>query len=234
MERYTGVNSTEISKLEMAKILNAIEGCLRVAARFYGRVFGGYVRDVIVPLSNNLPDPVIKFKDVDIWFPTQGCLDRFVAAMGNDLAMYKDLTCYPFPAGKYKLCKDNKFVTYVDLVIQDQIPVDDFHVNKLSYIYDLEVPTVSSNHMGYDDQELSVSGLIRAIRNKEAIMLAVYSQKLISLLKHNVWGVNKHIQRLYHSYIEKGWKIYCPKQLLQKSSRSSKRMICASSPNLIT
>jgi hypothetical protein len=50
--------------------LNAIFDTIKVASKCGGEVFGGFVRDVIVPYehNNSIDLNKLKFKDVDIWF----------------------------------------------------------------------------------------------------------------------------------------------------------------------
>ena len=50
--------------------INMINECLETAGSFGGKVFGGYVRDVIVPRLANR-ECSVKFNDVDVWFKTR-------------------------------------------------------------------------------------------------------------------------------------------------------------------
>ena len=71
-----------LTKSQPDLAINMIEECLIIAGGYYGSVFGGYVRDVIVPRSYN-PKCNVEFKDVDLWFTNQKDADNFVEAMGK-------------------------------------------------------------------------------------------------------------------------------------------------------
>ena len=48
-----------------------------------GQVFGGYVREHVVPHIMGEPVVCKKFKDIDIWFCTEKQYQKFVSAMSE-------------------------------------------------------------------------------------------------------------------------------------------------------
>src|SRR6187431_2333642 len=66
-----------------------IDGCINVASKYGGRVFGGYVRNVLIPHFYNQKS--VGFKDVDLWFLKPSDALNFVLDMGDRLS-YKNTT----------------------------------------------------------------------------------------------------------------------------------------------
>lgn len=115
------------------------------AIGFHGRLFGGYVRDLLVPhliLGRPLND--LDFKDVDIWFETQKEADKFVEHMGPFLKLVQPWGSktphehcpqfYPASRQQYMLQLNDKDFCLVDVVVNDIIPVNDFSVNCLTIV----------------------------------------------------------------------------------------------------
>src|SRR5579871_5182742 len=116
-------------------VLSAIDDSLVISGKYHGRVIGGYVRDVIVPRLFD-PNCDISFKDVNIWFRTQNDADSFVKEAG--LISNTDIdpsVVYPFIYQKYYLYRHGTCIAFVDVIISETIPVNDFHINKLVYFY---------------------------------------------------------------------------------------------------
>lgn len=109
-----------------------IEKAIQIATQFDGCVFGGYVRNVVVPRLYGKQSP--GFKDVDFWFKTQYQADCFVNALPNllklndhDVQFQQDV--YLFERKQYLY---NHFVIF-DIIISPTLPVNDFDVNQLTY-----------------------------------------------------------------------------------------------------
>lgn len=109
-----------------------IEKAIQIATQFDGCVFGGYVRNVVVPRLYGKQSP--GFKDVDFWFKTQYQADCFVNALPNllklndhDVQFQQDV--YLFERKQYMF---NHFVIF-DIIISPTLPVNDFDVNQLTY-----------------------------------------------------------------------------------------------------
>ena len=68
------------SNEEFKKSIEHITECIDVASKYGGRVFGGYVRNYLVPVLYKQECP--GFKDVDLWFEYQEHADSFIRVMG--------------------------------------------------------------------------------------------------------------------------------------------------------
>ena len=196
-----------------------LDNCLSIAGKFNGRVFGGYVRDVIIPRSIN-PSCDVKFNDVDIWFTTQEDADIFIENVGVFLKNldidfklsssgslvpgeknYKEFDgahiLYKFGRLQYHLIHNKFLITWIDIIVSKTIPVDDFNVNCLTYCYQdgNKIPKSFGNE--------STEQLIKAISDKHATMLLTYVKKLISYPKYE-WNF---VKRINNNFIKKGWLI---------------------------
>lgn len=189
--------STKLISLNLPNVNNniLIEDILRLAGTCYGRVFGQYVRDVIVP--ENYDDN--KIYDIDIWFTTLG--DSFVfenhlyslrKVIGNilfyprrrkfecpTLMVHKiitpkdDINSYTrYDWSCYKLWKRDKVIANVNVIVSDICPSIDFDVNRLTYRYynDYKEPESFT--------ELTTSELITSIMNKQAKLLPDYNMDI--------------------------------------------------------
>jgi len=114
-----------------------IEECINAAVNCGGRIFGGFLRDVIYPLNVGRPLSELKFKDIDIWFKNDVQVKAFREKMVNSL---KELTpdtnrdqWYKFSRTSFVLRDKGIPITWVDVVLSDVLPVDDFDVNGLCY-----------------------------------------------------------------------------------------------------
>lgn len=118
-----------------------IEECIAVAIKNNGKVFGGFVRDVIHPLSKGVELKTLDFKDIDIWFTTDSDATSFVSEMGtrviqNDITGLFDFKregFYKFGRTHYHLYHNEVCIAWMDVVVSDEVPVDDFDVNTLCY-----------------------------------------------------------------------------------------------------
>lgn len=186
--------------------VNMIVGCLRKASKYGGKVFGGYVRDVIVPRLDDR-NCAVEFKDVDVWFREQGGADSFVKAMGKSFFLGRKTDCpllYKFTRQQYMFFQYDTFVANFDIIVSNELPVDDFDVNRLTY------------HVG-DNEFIPYSGseaveyIKRSIINKTATMLPEYKEKLTRVrefpLHLNPDTAQIHIDRLKNRYLERGWTI---------------------------
>ena len=200
------LNFANMSPFETEYVLKEVFACLNVSGKHHGRVFGGFVRNVIVPRMKD-PNCPVKFKDVDLWFRTRDAADAFVAEMG---ASFREATgfaiapgnpIYKFSRKQYHLIKDGICVAWIDVIVSDTLPVNDFNVNELTVCYCngtacIEDPTRT---------------LIDAIQAKRARMLPEYVQ----ILKSNNYGLAQaHRSRFYRIYLSQGWTIDCPPEIL--------------------
>jgi hypothetical protein len=192
--------------------IHLLEIILIIAGRSNGRVFGGYVRDVIVPRLKD-PECEIKFKDVDIWFSKQDDMDIFVDETKGYSEQHRDFTFvrndnyeqinesmgYSFERIQYCLYKDTKFVSHFDLVISEKIFVDDFNVNCLTYLCKEDEKIAESFNSS------TVESLISSIHKKKVYMLPSYAERFIS----RKISVKHFTNRITTNFLKKGWKIFC-------------------------
>ncbi|CAH6419856.1 Hypothetical protein HVR_LOCUS937 [uncultured virus] len=186
--------------------LDRVYDCLRTADKYGGRVFGGFVRNILIPTI--FEQTINGYKDVDIWFQSQENADLFVVAMGDKLAKGTDSTekiseevVYPFARQQYFL--KGKYIVgnnepekeddiIIDVIVSMELPVNDFDVNQLTY---------SSTERYKSFGSRSVEKLMSCIVNKKATMLPGYS-----LGKKHSMHYNIQSKRIY-KLIQCGWTI---------------------------
>jgi hypothetical protein len=191
-----------------------IDNCIKIASNYDGKVFGGYIRDVIVP---KIQDPQCKcqFKDVDIWFKTNIDADMFVNDIKEiydfqivpKLSIGDDNPHYEFNRTQYHLFVKN-IVIWFDIVITECFLVDDFDVNLLTYCYKDNKELIECQSKCFDKDQL-----INSINKKKMIILHDYMERLMSKFSSDV-----HISRINKRFLSRGWiikynNIYFPKPL---------------------
>lgn len=199
MDTHTELDFNNLSHFESAVVLSSIYDVITLATRCRGYVFGGFVRDVIVPKSVDPKCPV-KFKDVDLWFKDQDDAEQFVYHMGkgfvkSPVEVTKDAYPGAFKRTQYYLIKYNTCIAWFDVVVSPYVPVDDFDVNTLAYrrINDEFVTfgsTISNN-------------LVNQIKKKRAIMLASYTTKMSQM-----GCMGKYFTDRFNKLLKQGWTIY--------------------------
>lgn len=208
------IEFSTMSGFILETVLGSITNCLRTAGKYNGKVFGGFVRDVVVPrLANSSCD--VKFKDVDVWFSTQTDADNFVKEMGssfvegpfafNAVAPVTPGVNYPFTRKQYHLYQHGTCVGWIDVIVSSTIPVNDFNVNRLTYLYSPGNNPPKAESFGDE----SSSTLIESIRNKRATMLPGY----INILTGPQQTSEPHLRRIQRIFLDKGWNISCLMQV---------------------
>jgi hypothetical protein len=122
------------------EVYKQTEILVATAAKYGGVVFGGYVRDVIIPLNKlnrNLAD--VDFKDMDFWFKNQTDADAFIKASALRLGLHDT---NDNPSGCYPVCRNQHIFDFkdvsnafliIDIMVTDFYPVCDFSVNLVSW-----------------------------------------------------------------------------------------------------
>lgn len=174
--------------------LERVDDCIKIASKYNGRVFGGFLRNVLIPRYYN--DPCPGYKDVDIWFTNKEQADFFVKEMNSKLAkiMPKMNTSvsYPFTREQYYLLEINGTIgnnsLIIDVIISKECPVNDLNVNTLTFNWYEEYKS-----FGKDETKF----LMESIRNKKAVMLPGYDfnhflqkERLLNLNKLG-WEIKK-------------------------------------------
>ena len=157
---------------------------IEIASKYNGRVFGGFVRNVLVPQTFN--QKIDGYKDVDLWFQSEVDASNFVNDMGELLKVinkntqhYKDAIVYQFKRKLYRLQNAT-----IDIIISETLPVNDLNVNQLTYSF-LE----GYQSFGSD----SIQTLITLILNKKAKILPGFTyvgkdqEKRLDMLKRSGW-----------------------------------------------
>jgi len=129
-------------KVEVAKKI------LTIANDYDGEVYGGFVRDVIVPKIND-PNCNVSFKDVDIWFKDPIAVTYFICKLVQNLKIEskssglwnKELDYSTnekdsnFFRNQYCIYSKNELLFHIDVITSDKLPVNDFNVNTVTYKY---------------------------------------------------------------------------------------------------
>jgi len=191
-----------------------IDDCIKIASNYDGKVFGGYLRDVVISKMTN-PRRKCEFKDVDIWFKKEIDADSFIKNMKDiynfqiitELSIDDDNIHYTFNRTQYHLFVED-VVIWFDIVVSECFPVDDFDVNFLTYSYKNDVELIEC-----ESECFNKDTLISSIHKKKMIILPDYVRRLISKRSTDV-----HISRINKRLLSKGWiikymNIYFPKQL---------------------
>lgn len=111
---------------------------VKTAVKHGGLVFGGYVRDIIIPLTKlNRSLDRLDFKDLDFWFKSHSDAKAFIQSVGLTPSNHETLDK---PSGRYPVCRNQHWSHYggkrfviVDVMITDFFPVCDFSVNLVSW-----------------------------------------------------------------------------------------------------
>lgn len=209
------INGEVINDEDFKFRLDAIESAIKIASDYNGEVFGGFVRDVLM-LRRIDPKCNVSFKDVDIWFRTRFEAALFIANIKKVGEIFENgHPGYDFDSKQYNFVVKGKFVAWVDIVVSDVFPVNDFDVNYLKCHYTnnnivqhiLVHPSSPSNY--YD--------IKTNILNQDMNMSESYAKKL------STDGNQKHLDRVRHNYIEKGWIIKYKNSKLVKNDFNDRK-----------
>lgn len=201
---------------------------LQDASKLGGAVFGGYLRDVIIPRMMDLT-AVVEWKDVDIWFKEKDQADQFVAWMGERLRRdhpgYKEDAggVYEFIRIQYSLIHQDQVLTFMDVIVAETLPVNDFDVNQIAFSC---VDGIFHQQAG---RTLEI--LAPQIKAKKATLLPSYVMLLLGLGPSNQeWKTYCHWYRLGFRYLERGWTIYTPDGVPLNLNPFVKRLLEDESP----
>jgi hypothetical protein len=212
--------------------LRQLNDILILAGEFDGSVFGGFVRDVIIPKSVN-SEVAVTWKDVDLWFKNKPSTIEFVQRLSK---MYQ-LECshtkhisesvtdyilslseetddtYPFARCQINVISpiSKKQLFVIDLIISDMLIVDDFYVNTLAYTFTGgERTTMFSEVCTNVCPEYTEKELIEQITEKRIVMMPSYITRLETVHDRNSSRDERRriiSARIYHRYMRRGWVI---------------------------
>lgn len=182
--------------------MSSIDNIIKVLSVYEGKVFGEYVREVVVTRMKN-PTCDVKFNSVDIWFKNKIDKDNFINRSGHfkkeiyfpkniDLLGLEQYICFT-PGGI-----PVKFNIFVGI----WFPTYDFDVNTLTYFYLNGKPTIESNLLTTENK---LDQIVKAINMKEANMNIEYFNNMVNHYL-SYYERSKMINELY---ISRGWTIFC-------------------------
>lgn len=186
-----------------------IEACVALAVKNNGKVFGGFVRDVIHPLSRGIELKTLNFKDIDIWFTTDSDAAKFVEEMGvrlvqNTRTKEFDITrkgFYKFGCTHYHIYQDDVCIAWMDIVISTEVPVDDFDVNTLCYNGGSFTAPVW--YLDPSDTSSDVNTLVQKITEQKMTM----KNSFITRLLDKGQTASDVADGRVHKFLRKGWSI---------------------------
>lgn len=198
-------------------VIDQVDEIILCAAKHNGKVFGGYVRDVIVPMKFHKCTTLgVDFNDLDFWFTKQEDADNFVKEMellsSDDFNQTGGTERYPFKVQHHKFNINNSYIC-VDVVVSDFYPVCDFSVNLLSWDgKDLNV------NKGFDvlhlltegelitiDNNYKLGDIATQIRNKQCTMFIQYLA--LSKNQSGKLGPFAHMANLRIDKMQNQWKL---------------------------
>ena len=185
--------------------IGIIKECLKKASHLNGQVFGGYIRDVIVPRLE-VPNCLVQFNDVDLWFDNQRDANLFLEAMGQLFVgpiRTQSPSLYPFTHQQYMFIKHNTWIVSVNVMVSNELPIDDFDfdVDRLTYYID----TKGNDKFKSFDPIKSVDDLKISIYRKTATMFRGCITDIPSQFSNSRTEI--YLKHLKTRYLERGWTI---------------------------
>lgn len=214
-------------RIGAARRISSCFSLIAVASKYGGVVYGGFARQVIVPIEYSseceiktfeskpissydtlLSNPKIlesNINHINIWFDTQDDIDGFLGEMGYLLEFDPDMQTgrnpYGFEIKRMKFYIHSRYAEWVevDLVKSETIPVNDFDVNRVFFkiVEGKWIPDCL-----LDGQD--VSKLCLDILDKEASMLPEYLE-YIATTPISIW--QQQFEGIYRKYIQDGWRL---------------------------
>lgn len=202
----TILDHKNMTQFESCVVLEEVYKCIKIASKCGGKVYGGFVRDVIVPRLHN-PECEIGFKNVDLWFKTEDAAKTFVRKMGEKIKETGEIKEGIYPKAskrnQYYLIKYDTWLAWMYIIVSNDLPVNDFDVNEVTYMLkDGEWQTESPKR------------LIRQIEKKKAVMLLEFYDMME---KGGCDHKHFHEERMKRIFIEKGWEILIPSGIKNKN-----------------
>jgi hypothetical protein len=159
--------------------LNEIKNLIKLSSSCFGKVFGEFVRNVIVPKD-------ARCDYLNVWFRSENDADTFIFKAKinfNFLELDKNF---------FILYYEGHGIIYVKLFISNFFPVDDFDINCLTYYYE-----DNDFYIGKEILTIKLDLLIESVKNKKMLMFYSYGKNM---------NENK-IKKINEMYLSKGWQI---------------------------
>lgn len=205
-------NMRSLDQEQQAKFCNIAiatiaKDCVRCASDHNGCVFGGYVRDVILPIYLNKSNVVIKiqdlkFKNIDLWFKNDEDVNAFITEMGSMVQsnprhnITEQSAEHPFTRERFHVIANETALFQINVIISEKLPVNDFEINKACFIVrDGKFKCVN---------EFAFFG---NFRQKEIVMCKDYVKILLSHKNRDNSGYNPYFNRVINKFLLQGYKI---------------------------
>jgi hypothetical protein len=211
-----------------------IQTLLPIASKHGGRVFGGFVRDIVIPhqtFGKNLRE-CENFKDLDLWFKKLEDLEAFAEEAKNYIDRKINFDTFRWDmkdsgrahgvgiesnGGLYNfnmfnvllLDRDQIPISFADFVVSEEFPVNDFDVNQISFSSD---PSSETGFMDFVIHEESANPF-ECIKTKTCHMSEEYLEKVCHLKKARCDGITSnileyvHLARVKRRYMDRGWTV---------------------------
>ena len=188
-----------VSDFVLETSLKYIEDALFTAGKYDGKIFGGFVHNVIVPRRAD-PSCNVSFGDIDVWFTKETLATQFVQQMQTTCSSIGSTSSftevqldtlgaqslqesYGFTGKRYNFCVHGTCIAWFDITISELFPICDFDVNCLSYLcekeYRMGASTVITKELKSENIFQNREYLIKAILDKEATIYVSYAEKAV-------------------------------------------------------
>lgn len=169
------------------EVYTEIERLIGLARMYDGVVYGGFVRDVVIPttkLGLNLNN--IDFSDIDFWFKTEVEAQLFINRLNlrgeGTGSIRKKSESNPFKSKSFMTTyKDKPFVS-IDVTVSKYYPVCDFSINLLSF--DGINIGLHSPFDIYDESEVktnyTVNSIVKQIKMRQYDIVTKYKEYAIN------------------------------------------------------
>lgn len=205
------MQSKTYSEEGLKYLFTNVREVLLIAEKHNGIAFGGYVRVVVTKVANNNFSET-EVKDVDIWFKNDRERKDFVEeAKKSGKLQDSGVSCYGSGGFKVQDClvlRDffDTDLIYVDTVVSEKFPVNDFDVNDLIWF------PKSDRIDAYTGDKKQI---LASIKNKKAELKPAYKTLLESS------GEAGARARVCERFIGKGWMLTFQGQDLEVYSRET-------------
>lgn len=204
------INGVKVEGVKLENTLKYITKIIRIANTFEGKVFGEYVREVIIPRWQD-ESCKVKFGGLAIWFKTEIECSKFINFMntvehdchGGHVVPKNNLS--DIDLVQYQ-CRPNDLAHFsLNTNVSEKYPINDFDVNCLTYYYVNNVPTFGLydgvSYYTKNDLQERKDELVRAIYMKRATIVNS------SLFEQKTEIVAERIKIINEKYIANGWTI---------------------------
>ena len=127
-------SNRKIYALSYEETLFKIDNYIKSAVKYNGLAYGGYVRDIIVPL-NQLKTSIhqLDFNNLNLWFQTKENANAFIEENKNTMKLTAIITNYLPYKTQYMVYEESKLIVIIEIVVSNFYPSYDFSVNLLSW-----------------------------------------------------------------------------------------------------